>query len=552
MRRRQLVALGIACASALPGMLQALEKDIVLEGFNPSSPYCDTIRFLLLKPKADRFEKKGDFREVAVLDDGRGKELTYKVWMQKKPAPLAFIIPGLGGHCASVQEAGLAEVLFDKGYSVAALSSPFNWEFVTAASTVIVPGHTPRDAEDMYAVMQAVRADIREEYGEDAVTKTALMGYSLGAIEALFIARIDEAERKMGFERILAINPPVNLLHGLIQLDDLFKVWTNWSEAQLDAVKVKAMKIYNIYSAKGSLLEAGLLIEPAEAKFAIGYTFHRTLGETIKAIHSRKDYGFLKNPYSRWSSERLDKEIERYLFSDYVLTFVKAAYSNLWLTAQPVHKLNAEASIFTLEKMLERNDRVRVLHSRDDFLLTDDDRLWLDNVLGDRIVFFDHGAHLGFLYHEQAQEAIAGMMTNGSVPASLKRAGGGVARQAWTRPSVAPGPAQPAQAAPKPAQAAPADSGVITEPTRTGDGPAPPSPGAGQAIKRPLPAAEEAAAHRELPPISNVNVAVTVNVQAPSNAPPVRETTKQAIHVDEDEKKIKIMHDITLEYEKGE
>jgi hypothetical protein len=45
-----------------------------------------------------------------------GKRLPYSLWMQEKPAPVVFIIPGIGSHRTTTNAVKLAEVRLERGY----------------------------------------------------------------------------------------------------------------------------------------------------------------------------------------------------------------------------------------------------------------------------------------------------------------------------------------------------------------------------------------------------------------------------------------------------
>jgi hypothetical protein len=60
--------------------------------------------------------------------------------------------------------------------------------------------------------------------------------------------------------------------------------------------------------------------------------------------------------------------------------------------------LTRHVGLKTLESVLRDNPRVKMIHTRDDFLLNDDDRAYLDNTLGDRLTWFSSGAHCGMFH----------------------------------------------------------------------------------------------------------------------------------------------------------
>jgi len=416
----RLVRNATAMAWVCSALCMAAPMTYELAGYASQDPCVDSVRFALMTLKNQKFYSKGDRLRVNVLTNRPGSTLTYKVWLQKQPAPLVVLIPGLGGHCASLAPAVLAEALFNHGLSILVVSSPFNWDFVQNGSSTMVPGFTPQDARDLYDALQVILANVDKDYGAGRVTRKLLVGYSLGALDALFISDLDAHEQRLQFERIVAVSPPVNLLYGLKQLDDYYLAWTNLARAGIEKKKDDVVGFYEKQIRTPQTPEAGasnvVPVTSDEAQMAVGMVFHRSLGEVIKAIHERKDFGFLKTPYKSNRTRFLEKEIERFNYANYLMTFVKAAHSNVWKDGFTSKDLNKRASLPAIQASLASNDRVRVIHSRDDILLTEYDRSWLGTVLGERVVFLDHGGHLGFLYRDDVLEFIACQLGHGTNP----------------------------------------------------------------------------------------------------------------------------------------
>ena len=64
--------------------------------------------------------------------------------------------------------------------------------------------------------MELIRRQLEREI---EISRYDLAGYSLGATHAAFVARLDDQRRAFGFERVLLINPPVNLARAAQVLD---------------------------------------------------------------------------------------------------------------------------------------------------------------------------------------------------------------------------------------------------------------------------------------------------------------------------------------------
>ena len=138
-------------------------------------------------------------RELLVL---RGREvpdvfwyaatLRYTLSAQPGPARLAFIIPGTGAGFNSGKSLILQRALYQAGFHVVSLPSPLHPNFIVAASPSGRPGLLTEDAQDIYRVMALIRGYLEDEI---AITGYDLVGYSLGATQAAFVAKLDDERR---------------------------------------------------------------------------------------------------------------------------------------------------------------------------------------------------------------------------------------------------------------------------------------------------------------------------------------------------------------------
>ncbi|NJO54422.1 MAG: alpha/beta fold hydrolase [Bacteroidales bacterium] len=142
----------------------------------------------------------------------------YSLAAQSDRAPLIFIVAGTNAGHSSRLSVFLQKAFWVAGYHVVSLSSPMFPNFIITASSTGVPGRTSRDAADLYAVMQRVLADVRDDID---VADVSLAGYSLGGWQSAFVAEIDDRERAVGFRRVLLINPPVSLYRSSLVLDNM-------------------------------------------------------------------------------------------------------------------------------------------------------------------------------------------------------------------------------------------------------------------------------------------------------------------------------------------
>ncbi|CAN0309604.1 unnamed protein product, partial [Chrysoparadoxa australica] len=164
--------------------------------------------------------------------------LEYGLIAQDEPAPLVFILAGTGAGAKSTKSNLIARALYAEGYHVVTLPSPTSVGFMLGAATHPVPGRMNNDVADVYRFMQAVRDDLPERV---RITGFALTGYSLGGLQAAFVDQRDRQEQVFGFERVLLINPAVDLYASVRRMDRLFDTGLEQGIAGLPAFLEQAL-----------------------------------------------------------------------------------------------------------------------------------------------------------------------------------------------------------------------------------------------------------------------------------------------------------------------
>ena len=145
-------------------------------------------------------------------------QLQFSLVYQVGPAPLIFLVPGTGAGAESIKSEYLQRALFQGGYHVISLASPAEPEFVVAASSTGIAGRPQDDARDLYRVMQLAYEQVKDRIQVEAFH---LLGYSMGAWNAAFVAHLDAQEKVLDFDKVLLINPPVSLYTSAQILDKM-------------------------------------------------------------------------------------------------------------------------------------------------------------------------------------------------------------------------------------------------------------------------------------------------------------------------------------------
>lgn len=326
----------------------------------------------------------------------------YQLYAHRRRAPFVFVLAGLGGDETAGAAQFLARDLFAQGYHVGVLGSSFSKEFAALVARKPYVGLTQSDAADMYKVLVNIKDDLFR--GGLDVSDWGLAGYSLGALTAGNIAKIDKSEREFAFRRVVLINPPVDLLYALGKLDNFFRIYDDITALEAlslgetwgDAKKRYRGSAINFRTVRSFV--NGLGFTNKNIKAILGRVFRSPLTEVISNSQVVSPMRGLDNV-----------SLEDLGYRDYVTRILERYYSfttegrNIWTAYHrgrfSIAKLNQSSSMYSLKSFLSQESNVTVFHNRDDFLLRAQDLRFLEDALGDRAVIYPRGGHVGNLWH---------------------------------------------------------------------------------------------------------------------------------------------------------
>ncbi|HZM03701.1 MAG TPA: VacJ family lipoprotein [Candidatus Saccharimonadales bacterium] len=342
----------------------------------------------------------------SVLIPGTGKKLKFTYWLQHGRAPVVYIVPGLGSHRMSETSIALAELAYKNGFSAVCVSSPFNAEFMEEASTAALPAYSPVDCHDLHVALTEVDHQLGKMY-PGRIASRALMGYSMGAYESLYIAAGETNQANLlKFDRYVAINSPVRLLHGIDKLDEFYDAPLQWPAAE------RTEKIHNTFLKVAALSRSplrpklGLPFDAVESRFLIGITFRFILRDIIYSSQERHNQGVLRQPIKDLRRASLYDEILGYSYGDYFAKFVVPYYETRGVDLKAPDALEKASNLRSFTDSLRANPDIRLVENEDDFLLSTDDTAWLQSTFGPRMTLFVRGGHLGNLSHRAVQKAV--------------------------------------------------------------------------------------------------------------------------------------------------
>lgn len=322
--------------------------------------------------------------------------INLQVYKQKNPAPLAIIIAGLGGNSYSTNSAALGDMYIKAGYNVICLPSNLSWSYALAVSETGVPGYMPRDAVEFYQFTQWILDYAKNQKGM-RYNSITLVGYSNGGVLAGFLAPIDKKQAQPIFKKVLLINPGIDVIYGIQQLDYLNDtVGATISEARknhiMGAIITNAGDVMAAKDPVKALFDmmAKLKINTHDIKWVIGNQYRQSLWEIIVSSHFVKPR-VLKTPYSKYKLNALEAEAQTYNFAAYMHTFVIPTLT----PEQQKSNIPFDTSLYSQMDALKNDPRVFIFTNTDDFLLRPSDLPMLRENFGERLFLYPLGGHMG-------------------------------------------------------------------------------------------------------------------------------------------------------------
>jgi ABC-type transporter lipoprotein component MlaA len=371
----------------------------------------ETLQSIFLTNQQEKFPWKGRTRRVKIPTTGR--RLPYTVWLQAHRAPLVYFIPGIGGHRRGNSALGVAEAIYRNGNSVVTISNPLNFEFIEAASSVAFPGFAPVDAHDVHVALDAIEKDIQERFSDRFTEERRLVGISLGGLHTLFIAADEKNPDHdlIAFDKYVALNAPVNYEYAIRKLDVFYNAPLVYPEAERDE-RIAGILRKALDLAEGTLEPGGALpFTRLESEFLIGLSFRTVLSSIIFQTTRRNDTDVLKTGGGSLRRAMAYREIEQFSFMEYMFAFVLPYFAekrdDIRFSEYGAQRLFDLSDLRSVEVGLSKNEKVFFVSNRNDFLLRQKDIAWVDALMGERVHFFKRGGHLGNLFREDIQEAIA-------------------------------------------------------------------------------------------------------------------------------------------------
>jgi pimeloyl-ACP methyl ester carboxylesterase len=276
---------------------------------------------------------------------------------------------------------------------------------MSRVSSAKVPAYPPTDRSDVLAMLEAIDAHLERRH-PDLLGERSLVGFSMGGFQALQLAAT-EGRRSTGslrFARYVAINPPVDLHHGVTELDSFAVAANEWPESERDAlIDNTFLKVVKI-ATQGPGPGKAPPFDGTQSKLLIGLSFRMVLRDIIYDCESRHDLGALQSPVSRWRRHEAYQEIMGFSFEDYFRKIVVPYYQTQGVGMADFKR---EADLRSYTSGLASNRKARVITNRNDFIKNPNDLSWMQGTFsGERLRVFPNGGHLGNLGDEKLHDAL--------------------------------------------------------------------------------------------------------------------------------------------------
>lgn len=329
---------------------------------------------------------------------------------QNHRAPLIFLIAGAGSSDRASKLLTMMKALYQAGFHVITLPSTSHANFIISASQNSVPGDLAEDAIDVYRAMEIAWKEVKDDI---EVSSFHLGGYSLGATQAAFVAKLDEERHVFNFRKVLLINPTVSLYNSATRIEELMKRIPGGPKKQGDFLNKMLFKFSEFYrygnfvAINDDFLYAVYkerLFSSDETAGLIGITYRINLAGMIFSSDVINNSGYVvpKNKIlhpadSLYNYFLVSTHLSFFdYFNEYFYPYFQKRRPGLTKQA-----LIESQSLKSIERYLKSSEKFGVMTNDNDFILTQEESDYLRQLFGERTKIYPRGGHLGNLEYQE-------------------------------------------------------------------------------------------------------------------------------------------------------
>ena len=368
--------------------------------------------YKLKKGKAPKVKKFKAIKKVPEILR-QWSDYEYGVWTQKNDAPLMILVSGTGSLYNSGLTMYMANVFYDRGYNVIALSSPTTMPYIVSQSKNNYAGYIKDESTHMYELIAA--AVLKEKADGMKVTKTHIGGYSLGGFQSLLIQELDSKNKKIGIEKSLMLNSPVSILtatqkldsylveNGIYNAEGLEKFLDNIFGKLVYDEKIEVSDV-DFTDVRSAVSKLQLKDSDFEVLTGLLFRFYSANMTFAGEVFSGKDaVGRLsdKKTYKRFDS--VTKEFREGLSVSFDEYSKEILYPYLKKNKYPdltMEQFIKEFDLRNSQEFIEKNNKnIIFITSKDDILITESDLDYINKTFGNKVII-PYGGHTGILWHK--------------------------------------------------------------------------------------------------------------------------------------------------------
>jgi len=368
--------------------------------------------YKLKKGKAPKVKKFKTIKKVPEILR-QWSDYEYGVWTQKNAAPLMILVSGTGSLYNSGLTMYMANVFYDRGYNVIALSSPTTMPYIVSQSKNNYAGYIKDESTHMYELIAT--AVSREKAEGMKITKTHIGGYSLGGFQSLLIHELDSENKKIGIEKSLMLNSPVSILtatqkldsylveNGIYNAEGLEKFLDNIFGKLVYDEKIELSDV-DFTDIRSAVSKLQLKDSDFEVLTGLLFRFYSANMTFAGEVFSGKDaVGRLsdKKTYKRFDS--VTKEFREGLSVSFDEYSKEILYPYLKKNKYPdltMEEFIKEFDLRNSQEFIEKNNKnIIFITSKDDILITESDLDYINKTFSNKVII-PYGGHTGILWHK--------------------------------------------------------------------------------------------------------------------------------------------------------
>jgi hypothetical protein len=358
------------------------------------------------------------------------KELRYGELLQNHAAPLIYVIAGTGADYRSAYTRHLGEAFYNAGFHVVMLPSTTHPNFIISASENFIPGRPSQSAKDLYRVMKLIDAKVTKQI---PVTNRYLTGYSLGAMDAAFTAKLDENEKAFNFRKVMLIDPPYSLYTSINKIDKMLYEGLPGGLNGVDRFIDTEMARLSSASPTGdpfdfnaeSLTDVYTKYPPSDQRLAttIGLAFRLFAANMMFSsdVMAHTGYIFPKNvefttgtSLNQYLAVAMRTSMMRYFDDVYTKTYIG---TDPGMTRDDLIK---DSSLESIAPYLSNNPKIGLVANTDDVVLSPGEINKLAAIFGSNAKIYPNGGHLGNLMYPPVTHDIVWFIQSGETAGEQK------------------------------------------------------------------------------------------------------------------------------------